>query len=239
MAFSEKKKGQQDSTELPFEYYPEDILEFAKEHPKFAKKCEKMLTDIVLDKSARSFTGLASAKRNFLTTLVFEHFHLDMCTYGGKNTKTVTDVFYKEGCKVPDIMVTEVVNLIEKGIMSANNDDNKSQVFEATLHVYNVPKGTLIDTLKKFLINFRNEMYTEKGKTQGEFYLHFYKMMRAKDAYTFMRNTPSQFTNFELIMHKKQIGTNQETTPADENKPTKGKKKADRVVDDDGFTVVN
>lgn len=202
---------------------------------KFVKKCESMLTNIVLDKSSRSFTGLNSNKRSFLTTLVFEHFHLDMCTYGGKNSKTVTDVFWKEGCKVPDIMISEVVTLIEKGIMSANNDDNRNQIFEATLYVTNIPKGCTIDDLKKVLKNYRNEMYVEKGKSHAECYLHFYKQMRAKDALTYLRNTPGSFTCFELIMHKKEIGTGQIGVA---NQATDGKKKGkkEKVIDDDGFT---
>lgn len=122
-----------------------------------------------------------------------------MCTYGGKNTKTITDVYWKENCKVPDILVSELMVLIEQGIMSANHEDNKSLIFEATLHIYNTQKGTTINDLKKFLINFKNEMYAEKGKQSGQFYLHFYKKMRAKDAYTFIVNTPSQFTGVEFI----------------------------------------
>lgn len=114
----------------------------------------------MLEKGVRSFSGLGSHKKAFLTTLVFEHFKLDMCTYGGKNQKTVTDVFWKEGCKVPELMVSEVIQLIEKGIMSANNDDNRSQIFEATLFITNVPRGTTIDDFKKFMVNFKNEMYT-------------------------------------------------------------------------------
>ena len=66
-----------------------------------------------------------AAKKSFLSTLVFEHFKLDMCTYGGRNSKTVTDVFWKEGCKVPEILVSEVMRLIERGIMSANNEDTR------------------------------------------------------------------------------------------------------------------
>ena len=96
--------------------------------------------------------------------LVHEHFHLDMCTYGNKNSKTITDVFWKEGCKVPDIMVSELIELIEKRILSANNDDNRNMIFEATLYVYNVQKGTKINDLKSFLKSFKNEMYSEKGK---------------------------------------------------------------------------
>jgi len=79
----------------------------------------------------------------------------------------VTDVFWKEGCKVPDIMVSELMELIEKGIMSANNEDNRNMIFEATLYIFNVQKGTTMDELKKFLKNFRNEMYAEKGKSMG------------------------------------------------------------------------
>lgn len=52
---------------------------------------------------------------------VYEHFKLDMCTYGGKGAgASVTDVYWKEGCRVPEIMASEVVTLIEKGIMSPN-----------------------------------------------------------------------------------------------------------------------
>jgi hypothetical protein len=143
------------------------MLEFAKEHPKFVEKCEKLLTDVVLEKSSRSFSGLGSTKKNFLTTLVFEHFFIDMCTYGGRNQKTVTDVFWKEGCKVPDVLVSELMTLIEKGIMSTNHDDNKSMIFEATLNIINCQKSATVDELKKFLSNFKNEMYAEKGKQGG------------------------------------------------------------------------
>ncbi len=54
-------------------------------------------------------------------------------------------------------------------------------------------------------------MYTQKGKTQGTFHIHFYKRMTAKDALTFIYNTPNQFRSVELIEHKKEIGTNSET----------------------------
>lgn len=159
------KDSNQDSIKL--EYYPEEVLEFATENPKFVKKCENALTNVVLEKTTRSFTGLSSGKKSFLSTLVFEHFKLDMCTYGNKNSKTVTDVYWKENCKVPDVLVSEVITLVQRGIMSANNDDQRSQIFEATLYIYGVAKGTTIDDLKKFLVNFKNEMYTQKGKQLG------------------------------------------------------------------------
>ncbi len=111
--------------QIKLEYYPEEVLEFARENPKFVAKCEKLLQDVVLEKTTRSFSGLSATKKSFLSTLVFEHFKLDMCTYGGRNAKTVTDVFWSEGCKVPDVLVSEVMKLIERGIISANNDDTR------------------------------------------------------------------------------------------------------------------
>ena len=205
------------------------------DHPKFVAKCEKLLSDIVLEKGVRSFTGLTSGKKSFLQPFVFEHFKLDMCTYGTKNSTTVTDVFWRDGCKIPDILVSEVIKLIERGLVSANSEDNRDQIFEATLFITNVGKFTSIDDLKKFLSNFRNEMYTQKGKMQGHFYVHFYKKQRARDAWTYIRNTPNQFTNVELIQHKKEIGTNPDLTPLQQAELGDKKKKRERVIDDEGF----
>lgn len=58
-----------------------------------------------------------------------------MCTYGGKNQKTVTDVFWKEGAKIPDLMISEIVQMISKGIMSNDHDQNKGMIFEASLYI--------------------------------------------------------------------------------------------------------
>jgi hypothetical protein len=121
--------------QVKLEYYPEEVLEFARDNPKFVEKCERLLTDVVLEKTTKSFSGLTPAKRAFLATLVFEHFKLDMCTYGARNAKTVTDVFWSEGCKVPDVLVSEVMKLIERGIMSADNSENRDSIFEATLYI--------------------------------------------------------------------------------------------------------
>lgn len=241
IAFSGSNNGQ--SSSLPngngikLEYYPEDILEFARDHPKFVAKCEKNLSDVALDKSVRSFVGLNSSKKSFLTTLVYEHFKLDLCTYGDRNSKTITDVFWREGCKIPDVLVSEVMKLIERGIVSANNDDNRDQIFEATLFITGVGKGTSIDDLKKFLSNFRNEMYTQKGKVLGTFYVHFYKRTRARDALTYIKNTPNQFTNLELISHKKEIGLTPELTPLQALAAEKKRVKKEKIFDDEGFEM--
>ena len=82
-------------------------------------------------------------------------------------------------------------------------------------------------------------MYAEKGKELGSFYLHFYSKMRAKDALTFIQNTPNQFTNVELISHKKEIGTNQNAPSTESNEQKKGAIKKDQnYTDDEGFTII-
>ena len=77
---------------------------------------------------------------------------------------------------------------------------------------------------------------------QGQFYVHFYKKARGRDALTYIKNTPNQFTNVEMIVHKKEIGTNSETTPAQAalqaQAVDKLKKKKERVVDDEGFEMI-
>lgn len=93
--------------------------------------------------------NLAGEKRNFVMMYVYEHFKLDMCTYGGKGgSNSVTDVYWKEGCRVPEIMASEVVVLIRKGIMSSNLEENRNLVFEATIHISDIPKGSTVEDIK-------------------------------------------------------------------------------------------
>jgi hypothetical protein len=49
----------------------------------WAKKVESQLTYIVLNQSTKSYTGMSAQKRQHLSLLVYEHFNLDMCNYGG------------------------------------------------------------------------------------------------------------------------------------------------------------
>jgi hypothetical protein len=46
--FSSAKDFEESKESINFEYYPEEALEFAREHVKFVKKCETWLTDVVL-----------------------------------------------------------------------------------------------------------------------------------------------------------------------------------------------
>ena len=81
-------------------------------------------------------------------------------------------------------MCSEIADLIIKGIDEVRHESDKSTIFEASIHISNVPNGNNIDTLKKFMSNFKNEMYTEKGKSFGTFNIHFYSKIRARDALT-------------------------------------------------------
>jgi hypothetical protein len=222
------------------EYYPEDALQLASQNPKFAAKVEDYLADVVLKKSSRSFVNLSGERRNFLMMYVYEHFKLDMCTYGGKaGSNSVTDVYWKEGCRVPEIMAAEVVVLIKKGIMSSNLEENRNLVFEATINIYDIPKGSTVQDVKSHLKTFQNEFYTERRNNPGQArsaQLHFYTLARAKDAHSFLRNSAHQFNTNELIVHKKEVGVNGGLTPAEEEKPKKSRSNA--TFDDDGFEIV-
>lgn len=66
--------------------------------------------------STKTYSSLNSAKRQFIANLVFEHFNLDMCTYGSQGTKRVTDVFWREGAKVPEVLVSDIATAIIKGV---------------------------------------------------------------------------------------------------------------------------
>lgn len=163
-AFSSSKDFEENKAGIQFEYYPEEALDFAQKNPKFVSKVEGSLTDVVLQKTSRSMTNLTTAKRNFLMMYVYEHFKLDMCNYGGKKTNGMifTDVCWKEGCRVPEILASEVVDLINKGIMKANNEDSRTTIFESTIVVSNIPKGSTINDVKKLLATFQNEFYAER-----------------------------------------------------------------------------
>jgi len=248
-AFSSSKDFEEHKATLTkVEYYPEEALDFAAKFPKFCQKVEGLLTEVVLQRSSRSFVNLTSAKRNFLTMSVYEHFKLDMCTYGGKGTatKAVTDVFWKEGCRVPEILASEVVSLIEKGLMSADHEATKSEIFEATMVVSGIPKGSSLDDIKKLLTAFANEYYPErKGpSSQGHpVYLHFYKKVRAKEALEVLRTAAHTFGNVEVISHRKEIGANPNSITDDAvyfaEEPAKRIRGARHgPVDDDGFAVV-
>jgi len=83
-------------------------------------------------------------------------------------------------------MCSEIADLINKGIDEVRYESDKATIFEASIHISNVPNGNSIDTLKKFLSSFKNEMYTEKGKSIGTFNIHFYSKIRARDALSFL-----------------------------------------------------
>lgn len=148
-AFGSSEEYKENKAGLKLEYYPESALLLATNNQKFALKVEDSLVDVTLKQTTRSFLNLSGEKRNFVMMYVYEHFKLDMCTYGGKGGNTsVTDVYWKNGCRVPDIMCSEVVMLISKGIMPNDLDASKSSVFEATIVVSNIPKGSNVDDIK-------------------------------------------------------------------------------------------
>ncbi len=87
-------------------------------------------------------------------------------------------------------------------------------------------------------------MYTQKSNkstNQGQFLVHFYKRQRARDAFTYIKNTPSQFSNVEMVVHKKEIGMESELTPAQvaqQAQMAEKKKKREKVLDEEGFEMI-
>ena len=71
-------------------------------------------------------------------------------------------------------MCSEIASMISRGIEEVKTESNISSIFEATINISNVTRGNTIDTLKKFLTNFKNEIYTEKGTDTSKFKVHFY-----------------------------------------------------------------
>ena len=62
------------------------------------------------------------------------------------------------------MMSSEIADLINNGIEEVRHESDKTTIFEASIYISNLASGYNIDNLKKFLGNFKNEMYTEKGK---------------------------------------------------------------------------
>ncbi len=83
-------------------------------------------------------------------------------------------------------MCSEIAEMISKGIEQVRNESDISSIFEASLYINNVTRGNTIDTLKKFLINFKSDIYTEKGATPSQFQVHFYSFQRAREALSFI-----------------------------------------------------
>lgn len=134
-------------------------------------------------------------------------------------------------------MCSEIAELINKGIFEAKHESKISTIFEASINIYNAPTGSGFDTLKKFLSNFKNEMYTESGKNVGTLHVHFYSKQRAKDALTFIQEQPNQFNNCELVLHRKEIGTLGDTHE-ESKEDIAAKRKKKKATDDDGWTTM-
>ena len=150
-------------------------------------------------------------------------------------------MFWREGAKVPEVLCSDIAVAISKGIEEVRRESSMSSIFEASVFIGNVPKGSNIDTLKKFLAGFKNEMYTEKGSSLSSFKVHFYSRQRAKDALSYIQNTPNQFSNATLVHHKKEVGVRQDEEAKDsgmEESKWRGRKRAPVEEDDDGFTTV-
>lgn len=145
-------------------------------------------------------------------------------------------MFWREGCKIPEIMCSEIAELISKGIDEVKHESKMSSIFEASINISGVPSGYGMDKLKLFLSGFKNEMYTERGQYIGCYHVHFYSKIRAKDALNFIQEQPNQFSNADFVLHKKEIGTMGELEPEESKQNVALYKKGKKKTDDDGWT---
>lgn len=168
-----------------------------------------------------------------------------MCTYRSKaGGSTVADVFWKEGCRVPEILATEIIALVEKGIMTHNANDHIYKVFQASISFPTMPKGSGIQDIKAVMQAFANEYYVEKKGTghRRAAMLHFYQLQRAQEALVTLNSNWHPFENVELISHQKQIGIGEGDIGFGESglssEPAKRLRADKYEMDDDGFTVI-
>jgi hypothetical protein len=190
--------------ELKADYYPESMIEFAKSHLKMISKVELALEKAVKNKTGETLPEIEGEFLSPIAALVKEHYGCDMARYGGrlKNAKRVTDVYYKdEDSKIPSTLLTDYVKLIKNGIISDKANERKEKLFEASIKVPSMPIGMSLEDIKRNLIGFHSEFYTEKIGRQSGYYFHFYGKYRAEAAYKKLRLSAGGFTGVDLIIH--------------------------------------
>ena len=191
--------------ELKADYYPESLIEFAKSHLKLVLKVEKVLEKVIKNKGGESLPDINGEFLSKIAAIVKEHYGCDMTRYGGriKNANRVTDAYYidDETSKIPSTLLSDYVKLIKEGIISDKANERKEKLFEASIKISSMPIGMSLDDIKRNLIGFHSEFYTEKiGKKSG-YYFHFYSKYRAEEGYKKLRSSAGGFTGVDLIIH--------------------------------------
>jgi len=52
--------------------------------------------------------------------------------------------------------------------MPSNFEENRNLIFEATINVFEIPKGSSVEDIKQLLSSFKNEFYTERYSNNGQ-----------------------------------------------------------------------
>ena len=102
-------------------------------------------------------------------------------------------------------------------------------------------KGTSGKTSARIEIPIASFVCWSTTPKDSRFKVHFYSRQRAKDALSYIQNTPNQFSNATLVHHKKEVGVRQDEEAKDfgmEESKWRGRKRAPAEEDDDGFTTV-
>lgn len=228
-AFTSKDTKKQ--KELKADYYPEYLIDFAKSNLKLVTKVEKILEEVVKFKCCKTLPDIEGEFLSPIAALVREHYGCDLCRYGSrlKNAKRVTDANYKDDdSRIPSTLLSDYVKLIKDGVISNKANERKEKLFEASIKIPNIPIGMSKEDIKRNLIGFHSEFYTEKIGQKSGYYFHFYNKYRAEEAYKKLRSSAGGFTGVDLIITGEQ-------KKANKKKKTKNKK---AKLDFEGFMEV-
>lgn len=91
--------------------------------------------------------------------------------------KRVIDVYYTEDSRIPEVLLSEYVRLIQKGVLASSTKERKNP-FNASLYIYNVSREHSLDELKDLINEFKHMYYPEydNKSLNKAFYLHFYNL---------------------------------------------------------------
>ncbi len=119
-----------------------------------------MLNSVVYSKEdGVSLPEMQGEKKLWICKLVKDHYYLKFTSYGN-SMKRVIDVYYTEDSRIPELLLSEYVRLISKGILSSSSKERKNP-FMASMYIYNVSREHSLDELKELIPDFKHMYYPE------------------------------------------------------------------------------
>lgn len=219
------------------------MISWASKNASFVQKIESVLNSIVYSKGdGVSMPEMQGEKKLWICKLVKDHYYLKYTSYGN-SLKRVIDVYYTDDSRIPEVLLSEYVRLIQKGVLSSSTKERKNP-FNASLYIYNVSREHSLDELKDLINDFKHLYYPEYDNKSANkaFYLHFYSLECAQLCMRKLKATPNPFTSIKFIDNQKlklmaaPAAASLDSDDDDEWETGASKKKKPQRVDEDGFT---